>query len=262
MAVALPSLFISHGSPELPLQSGPVVDFLRGLSSHFRPPQAILAVSAHWETEHPALTTHPYPATIHDFWGFPNPLYQLRYPVQGSPHLAGRVADLLKEAGLIPSSDPERGLDHGVWTPLLLAYPEANIPVVQLSIQPHLSPEYHWRMGKALAALRQEEVLILASGSATHNLRAFGRYRWESSEPPLWVSQFADWLSQTVREGNLEDLFDYRERAPYASENHPTDEHLLPLFVALGSGGDPFRGQQIHDSYTYGVFSMAAYQFG
>jgi 4,5-DOPA dioxygenase extradiol len=201
-----------------------------------------------------------HPKTIYDFSGFPEQLYQLSYPAPGAPDLANRVVTLLTQAGIPCQTHPSRGLDHGAWTPLLVAYPDADIPVTQLSIQYYRDPLYHWKLGQALESLRHEGVLIIGSGSATHNLYAFGTDY--NAPPPDWVQQFDEWLAKTIAQDDWETLLHYRQLAPYAKENHPTEEHLLPLFVALGAGGQNSKGIQLHHSYTYSVFSMAAYAFG
>lgn len=253
-----PSLFLSHGAPDLPLRPSPAREFLKGLGARLDPPTAILCISAHWGSRLPRIGSSPQPKTIHDFSGFPEQLYQITYPAPGDPQLAARVAERLRTSGFEAELDPNRGLDHGAWNPLSMIYPQAQIPVVQLSIQPQRDPEHHYRLGQALAPLRQENVLILASGSLTHNLSLFRRYRFEDP-PPAWVSEFAQWLQQALEGERWEDLMHYRERAPYALENHPTDEHLLPLFVAWGAGGS---AQQLHSSTTYGILNMGAYGFG
>jgi 4,5-DOPA dioxygenase extradiol len=256
---SLPTLFLSHGAPDLPLQAGAAGQFLRSLAQKFPQPQAILVISPHWPTEHPQVSAAPQPRTIHDFSGFPAELYQLCYPAPGAPELADRVVALLAQAGISATTHPTRGFDHGTWTPLILAYPNADIPVTQLSLQPDRDPEYHWQLGQALAPLRQSGVLIIGSGSATHNLSAFNP---QQDAPPLpWVQEFDDWLAATIERANWEDLRHYRQLAPYAQENHPTPEHLLPLFIALGAAGTNIQGRSLHRSYTYGAFSMAAYAF-
>ena len=255
-----PTIFLSHGSPELPLQSGAAPDFLKQLGTLLGKPKAILAISAHWGTRHPVVSAVEKPQTIYDFSGFPAELYRLRYPAPGAPGLAARVIELLTAAGIEGSVSPDRGLDHGAWTPLMLMYPAADVPVTQLSIQPHLSPAHHLALGRALEPLRHEGVLILASGSATHNLWEFGGYTYDAVAPN-WVTQFADWLTDAVTQGKVEELLNYRQLAPHAARNHPTEEHLLPLFVALGAGGTDVRGYPLHSSFTYGVFSMAVYMF-
>ncbi|PZV01151.1 MAG: dioxygenase [Leptolyngbya sp.] len=253
---SLPSLFVSHGAPDLPLRVGPTQDFLRSLLQTMPKPKAILAISAHWLTAQPTVSATEQPKTIHDFGGFPQALYQLNYPAPGDPKLAEQVIFRLTEAGFSARVNRDRGFDHGVWTPLILAAPEATIPVVQLSLQPHETPLHHYQLGQALAPLRDEGVLIFANGAATHNLGAFdGNY---SAVPPNWATAFDDWLAEAIATKDIPALLNYRQHAPYAAQNHPSEEHLLPLFVALGAGG---LGQQIHHGFTYGAFSMAAYQF-
>lgn len=252
-----PSLYVTHGAPTLPLDPGPARDFLSELGRKLGRPRAILAVSAHWASAEPVASLCERPRTLHDFGGFPEALYRLEYPAPGAPELAQRAVELLSAAGLAGATVPDRGLDHGAWVPLLLMYPEADVPVTQLSIQPHRDPRHHHAVGRALAPLRDEGVLIVASGSATHNLHEF---RGQGSEAPTpdWVRAFAEWLDDAVAEGRQGDLLDYRQRAPHAARNHPTDEHLLPLFVAMGAGG---KGRVLHGSYTYGILYMGAYAF-
>ncbi len=253
-----PSLFVSHGAPDLPLRPSAARDFLKGLGSQLDLPTAILCVSAHWGSRTSRISSSPQPQTIHDFSGFSEELYQLTYPAPGAPKLAMQVADLLQNSGVEADLDPKRGLDHGAWNPLLMIYPDAQIPVVQLSIQPQQDPEHHYRLGQALAPLRQENVLILASGSITHNLSLLRGHGFEDP-PPAWMSEFVEWLQQALEEERWDDLMQYRQRAPFAVENHPTDEHLLPLFVAWGAGG---KAQMLHSSTTYGILNMGAYGFG
>lgn len=255
----LPTLSISHGAPDLPLHQGEATTFLKQLGQNLPKPKAILAVSAHWHTSVPTVSSVLQPQTIYDFSGFPAPLYQLTYPAPGAPDLAKRVVNLLNQNGLPSATDLNRGLDHGAWIPLLLAYPQADIPVTQLSIQYNASPAHHLQLGRALESLRDEGILILASGGATHNLREFGTTY--DAEPPGWVHEFDNWLANAIVEGKTDALQHYRQFAPHAAKNHPTEEHLLPLFVAMGAAGKKFKGTSLHRSYTYGAFSMAAFAF-
>ena len=255
----LPVLFVSHGAPTLPLDPTPAREFLKSAGKTLQRPQRILAVSAHWETEVPQVSAAAQPETIHDFHGFPPELYRLRYPAPGAPDVADRVRQLMEDAGLPFGIDPARGLDHGAWTPLMLLFPEADIPVTQLSIQSARGPQYHEQLGRALAPLRDEGVMVMCSGSVTHNLGEFRRHT-DSAAPPAWVSEFNEWLASRLESGRADELLAYRELAPHAARNHPTDEHLLPLFVALGAAeGAPAR--RLHSSYTYGVIGMDAYLF-
>lgn len=255
----LPSLFVSHGAPTLILENGPSCDFLRGLGAALPRPKAILAVSAHWETEQPTLSAATQPETIHDFYGFPDALYRLRYPAPGAPELARRAASLLRADDLHPAIDNARGLDHGAWLPLMLMYPEADIPVLQLSIQPQLGTAHHVSVGRALAPLREEDVLILASGGAVHNLRALA---WnEEGRPQAWAREFDEWLARSVETAAVDDLVAYRERAPGAVQSHPRDEHLMPIFVALGTAQKHALGKRIYHGFEHGSLSMAAFSF-
>lgn len=255
-----PALFVSHGAPSLVIEDVPARSFLARLGPSLGPLKAILAVSAHWETESPTASAAQLPATIHDFGGFPAELYAMRYPAPGAPWLADRVAALLEDAGLRAYVDPERGLDHGAWVPLKLMLPEAAVPATQLSIQPQLGPAHAHRVGQALRPLRDEGVLVLASGSATHDLRAVFGHSLAAATPD-WVSRFADWVADAVEGGRTDALLRYRDLAPNARRNHPTEEHLLPLFTALGAGTPGVPGKRIHASTTYGALAMDAYAF-
>jgi len=259
----LPALFISHGAPNLPLTDAPAARFLRALPEALAErPSAVLVVSAHWETEVPVVNAVAVNETIHDFGGFPRELYEIRYPAPGSSSLAERAGGLLAAAGLPAAVDRGRGLDHGAWVPLMLMYPEADVPVVQLSVQSRLGPAHHLALGRVLEPLRREGVLILGSGSFTHDLSQF-RMRPDIADPePDWVSGFADWFESVLAQGRTADLLDYRRLAPHAARNHPTEEHLLPLFVALGAGGEVAGVRRLHASATYGVLRMDAYAFG
>jgi 4,5-DOPA dioxygenase extradiol len=262
---SFPSIFVSHGAPDLLLTASPALEFFQQLGAQLGQPKAILVISAHWTTPVPTVSLATQPETIHDFWGFPAPLYELTYPAPGAPELADRVSKQLIEAGMICELAADRGLDHGAWEPLMAMYPDAKIPVTQLSVQPHLGPAHHVQMGRALAALRQEGVLVLASGAITHNLSKFRGHAFDA-QPPTWVTQFDDWLAETITASeltasSLDRLLEYRRLAPYAVENHPTEEHFLPLFVAIGAGGLNPQGQRLHSSFTYGILSMAAYAF-
>lgn len=258
---AIPSIFVSHGAPTIALDQSDAHKFLTKFSDAVPAPRAILAVSAHWETDSPHVSDAENPETIYDFRGFPQALYEMTYPAPGAPSLAAKAAQLLEQSGMGPVRTENRGLDHGAWVPLLLGYPDADIPVTQLSINPNQTPEYHFKMGEALRPLREESVLIMASGNLTHNLSEF-RGQPLDAEPPEWVRAFDEWASWAITEGRVEDLINYRTIAPAAVRNHPTDEHLLPLFVALGAGNSTEPGRHLHKSYTYGVLAMDAYAFG
>ena len=255
-----PAVFVSHGAPTMIIERAPVREFLSGYGGTLGRPAAILVISAHWDTDAPAVSVAPQPETIYDFYGFPQELYRLRYAAPGAPALAGRVAELLASAGLPAALDAARGLDHGAWVPLKLMYPEADIPVTQLAIQGRLGPAHHYQVGQALAPLRDEGVLLLGSGGVTHNLSHFRRYAANDAAPE-WVTQFRDWVAGALAAGRDEELIDYRRRAPHAADNHPTEDHFLPLFAALGARSAGVTGQRVHASETYGVLAMDAYRF-
>jgi len=253
----MPALFVSHGAPTLPLDTAhPTHVFLKGLGATLPVPKSILVISAHWETRAPALTTAAHPDTIHDFYGFPEELYRLRYAAPGSMDLVQRSASLLQGAGLEVHADDARGLDHGAWVPLMLMYPQADIPVVQLSLQTAAGAAHHLALGKALAPLRDEGVLLLASGGATHNLREF--FRPAPGLDESYVPRFSGWLKDVLEKGDQASLVDYRRLAPDAARAHPSEEHFFPVLVAAGAGG---QAERIHTAMSGASLSMDAYKF-
>jgi len=253
------SLFISHGSPALTLEPSAARDFIATLGHKVGKPAAIVCASAHWMTRRPALTGTATPETIHDFYGFPDALYRLQYPAAGSPEVAAQAAALIRAAGLECDIDPRRGIDHGVWVPLSLMYPDADVPVVQLAVQPGLGARHHVDLGRALAPLLGLGIMVIGSGGASHNLAQM-RHPIDA-EPPDWVTDFDRWLTDVITHGRLDDLVRYREIAPFAKHNHPSEEHILPLMVAAGAAGSAGMGRVLHASYTYGVLSMSAFEF-
>ena len=253
----LPAVFLSHGAPTLAVEETDETRAWTALAGQLPRPRAILAVSAHWDTDSPMVSTAAKPATIHDFSGFPAELYAQRYAASGAPALAARVMTLLGPAGLTCAADPARGLDHGAWVPLKWMYPAADIPVTQLSVQSRRGARHHYELGKALAPLRDEGVLVLASGGIVHNLREI---QWQASEPVAWAKSFNDWMAARVAAGAVDELLDYRELAPSASRSHPTDEHLEPFFVALGAGGLPAKRLAL--GFVLGSLGMDSYVFG
>ncbi|PQP98457.1 extradiol ring-cleavage dioxygenase [Prunus yedoensis var. nudiflora] len=263
------TFYISHGSPTLSIdESIPARKFLQSWKQNVYPnkPNSILIISGHWETSVPTVNAISGPHdTIYDFYGFPKSMYQLKYPAPGSPHLAGRVKDLLTSSGFPRVDvDAKRGLDHGAWVPLMFMYPEADIPVCQLSIQTDRDATYHYNMGRALAPLKDEGVLVVGSGSATHNLRALREIRGGGggggSIVP-WALEFDTWLKDALLEGRYEDVNQYEEKAPYAKMAHPWPDHFYPLHVATGAAGSAAKAKLIHGSWDLGALSYASYQF-
>lgn len=240
-----------------PGQAGPA---LRALGQRLPRPRALLVISPHWDTPEARVSGASAPETIHDFYGFPAPLYELRYAAPGAPELAQRVRALLAAASIRCEVDAVRGLDHGAWSPLRFLYPEADLPVTQLSLQSNLTPTRQRDIGAALRALTQDGVLIIGSGSMTHNLSEFRGNHLDS--PPLpYVLEFQSWFAARLAQGDMQALLDYRERAPHARRAHPSDDHLLPLYVALGAAGDSPRAERVIDEVVYGMLAMDAYVF-
>jgi 4,5-DOPA dioxygenase extradiol len=259
MTSPLPSIFVSHGAPTLALDPGETGAFWQRLARELPRPEAVLCVSAHWTTAQPEVSgAASRNETIHDFYGFPEPLYRIHYSPPGAPALAENILGLLAASGIGARLEPRRGLDHGAWVPLRVMYPSADIPALQLSVQPGRDATWHHRLGAALGPLRADGVLILGSGGAVHNLRAVA---WEGGPPPAWARDFDEWLAEALAEGREAELLDWRRTAPHARQAQPTDEHFLPLFVAWGAAGKGARGERLHRGFTLGSMSMAAFKF-
>lgn len=253
-----PVLFLSHGAPSLPLEPGATGALWKSLSANWARPRAILVISAHWQSPELRLSAVAWPATLHDFSGFPESLYRLQYPAPGDPALASEIAGLLRRAGIAVELDSGRGFDHGVWVPLMFLAPEAQIPVLPLSLVRGADPAWYHRLGQALAPLREQDILILASGSASHNLRAL--FQAQADDEPAWYRAFMAWLRTKLAQGDSEALLAYRRLAPHAAVNHPTDEHLLPLFVALGAA-DGRLPEHFDPGTQFSALSMDAWRW-
>lgn len=253
-----PSLFISHGSPMLALEPGASGPALKRLAANLLRPKAIVLVSAHWESRELLVASSPAPETWHDFGGFPPALFAVQYPAPGDPVVAAQVARRLSEAGLPARLDPTRPFDHGAWVPLSLMYPQADIPVVQVSLPSQGGPALQQAVGQALAGLREEGILLIGSGSITHNLRELDWHAGPESITP-WAKAFRDWMVERLQAADEPALLDYRRQAPHAQRNHPSDEHLLPLYFARGAGGE-FSLE--HQGFTMGALGMDIYRFG
>ncbi len=264
----LAPIFLSHGSPMTALEPGEVGPFWQRLGAALsgdQRPRAILAVSAHSLAREPLLMAAAQHTTVHDLGGFPEPLYRLRYDAPGAPALAQQVAGLLQSAGLPVHVTDAGGLDHGIWAPLRFVWPEADIPVLPLAFPPNWSPAKLLALGQARAPLTRQGVLVYSSGSITHNLRMLfsGGPMPALLAPEIPQSAaFRTWFAERSAGADWAALADYRQQAPHAVLMHPTDEHLLPFYVAAGAAGPQPVGVRLHDSLTYGCLGMDAYAFG
>jgi 4,5-DOPA dioxygenase extradiol len=256
----MPTLFLSHGSPMYAIEPGDAGRAWAELGRTLPRPRAVLMVSAHWETAVPMLSGNARPETIHDFGGFPPELYRLAYPAPGAPELATRCVALLKTAAIAAGVDGCRGLDHGAWVPLRWMYPDADVPVVQLSVQPGLGAAHHVQLGRALAPLTEDGVLIVGSGHTTHNLRDW-MANARRPEPLKYAQAFSDWLAAALAAHDTDALVAYRERAPEATRAHPSEEHFLPLFVAYGAVGDAPQPERVVAGFLNGALAMDSYLF-
>ena len=262
---AMPTLFVSHGGPSIMLADTPARHYLETLPSLFPRPTAIVVVSAHFETDGVAVVTDPHPETIYDFRGFAPELYEMVYPAPGAPELAERIFGLLAAAGMSPGRIARRGYDHGTWTPLKLAFPQADIPVVQVSIDPTRDAAWHYALGQALAPLREEGILLVGSGHITHNLKAYFSVLRQGAAPdpalPGQVGAFTEWFAQKFAENDAQSILDWKHQAPFPAENHPTDEHLMPIFFAYGAAGKQPKATRTHDSVDNGFFANDSWLF-
>ena len=258
---SLPSLFLSHGAPTTAIDPGTTGAMFSRLGRQLPRPRAIVVVSAHHMTTVPEVGTAPRPDTIYDFSGFPPALYQLKYPALGAADVSERVAALLGEADIDVRMNPNRGLDHGAWVPLLYLFPDADIPVVPLSIQPRMDAHHHFAVGRAIASLRDEGALVVGSGNLTHNLRDIQRWERDAGTTP-YVTAFQTWFAEHLAVRDIDALLDWAHQAPHAARAHPTDDHLLPMFVALGAAGTSPATLRLHADVTYGVLAMDAFAFG
>jgi len=256
----LPTLFLSHGSPMHAVEPGAAGTAWRSLGRTLPRPRAVLIASAHWETSVPMLTGNRQPETIHDFGGFPAELYALSYPAPGAPEVATQTVALLKDAGITAGIDGCRGLDHGAWVPLLWMYPDADVPVLQLSVQPGLGTAHHLRLGRALAPLAADGVLVVGSGHTTHNLRDW-MTNPRRQEPLRYAQAFAQWVGDRLQAHDVAALIDYRAQAPDAVRAHPSEEHFLPLFVAWGAAGERARAERIVSGFEAGALALDSYRF-
>lgn len=257
------ALFISHGAPDLVLADTQAARFLKEYGSRTAKPAAFVVASAHFEASNVLLSADSAPDTIYDFGGFDPRLNKLVYDAPGDPDLARQTALALANAGYDAYAVENRGYDHGTWVPLMLMNEAADVPVVQISVDPNRDARWHFELGKALREALPDNVAIIGSGSFTHNLRAiFGSNGMAKRDAvaPDWVTEFESWMTERLLEGDIEALMDYRRQAPYAKQNHPTEEHIAPLFVALGAGQSG-TAKMLHDSHEFGALAMNAFAF-
>lgn len=254
---ALPSLFVSHGAPLFAVDAGTTGPALKAWGATLPTDlRGIVIMSPHWMARSPAVMTTPQPSTWHDFGGFPPALYALNYPAPGNPALGQEVIAALKAAGITAQADATRPLDHGTWVPLMHMLPQANVPVVQVALPIGYGPREVYAMGAALAGLRAQGVLVMGSGSMTHNLGEF--FGGERAVAP-YVMEFSRWIEKQLDAGNLDALLAYRALAPHASRAHPSEDHFLPLFFALGAAGPDARPDYLSREVMYSMLAMDAF---
>ena len=257
----LPSLFLPHGAPTFALRPGVAGLAMTRIAAELPRPRAIVIVSPHWDTATPTVGTGQRLDTIHDFFGFPAELYEIHYPATGCPEAAREVIQALERAGLAVDEAPAQGLDHGAWVPLRQMYPDADVPVVPLSLQSRLGVQGAYQLGQALAPLRAQGFLVIGSGNITHNLADYHIASAQGTASFDYLRAFPNWMTEHLRQHDLAALLDYRRRAPEAARAHPTDEHLQPLYVALGAAGPQATVEHLHTGISDYVLAMDAYSF-
>lgn len=254
----VPSLFLAHGSPMIAIENNVYTDYLTKLGEQIKP-KAIVIFTAHWET--PTLMVSyrdDVYDTIYDFGGFPSELYTIKYPAKGAKHTASMIMERFEKQGIAVKKDSTRGLDHGSWTLLHRIYPKADIPVVQVSVNPTLPPVDQFRIGEALQGIGKEDILVIGSGALVHNLRMLN---WGQTSAEPWAVEFDDWIIDKVENKDLDSLFKYETLAPHARSAVPRAEHLVPFFIAMGSGDPNSQGKVIHRFYDHGTLSYLSFAF-
>ncbi|UNK18335.1 dioxygenase [Paenibacillus sp. N3/727] len=254
----MPSYFIAHGAPSLVLEEHAYTDLLKNFADQITKPKAIVLFSAHWEESVQTVSTVDEYSTIYDFGGFQDELYRITYPAKGDRSLSDQIQALFTKHGIESTLDEKRGLDHGAWAVLKLIYPNADIPVVALSVNRYLTNEQQYEIGKALSSLREQDVLIIGSGGTVHNLMGLN---WRSDGIDAWAEAFDSWLQSKLETWDTASLFNYSELAPYAREAVPSNEHFIPFLIAMGAGDKDRKAQLLHRSYQYGNLSLSCWQF-
>ena len=262
--IMLPSFFIAHGAPLLAIENNEYTQFLNHLGITLSKPKAIMLFSAHWESNIQKVSSVDGYETIYDFGGFSEDLYRMKYPAKGNEEITKEIIQLFINQDVSYEVDTNRGLDHGAWVVLRLLYPDADIPVISMSVNPHLSPEEQYKIGKSLSALREKDVLIVASGGTVHNLRALNWGKDTTGEIDDWALDFDNWLSGHLKNWDVESLFNYQTLAHNANLAVPPYgvEHFVPIFYAMGAADDQRTAKLLHRSYRYGNLSHSVWQFG
>ena len=254
-------LFLPHGAPTFALDPGAAGFAMSKIAKEFDTPRAIVVISPHWETSETFVGNAPQLETIYDFFGFDEKLYQIKYPATGCPELANEIVKIMDEQGIGCNLDPHRGLDHGAWIPLRQLFPEANIPITPISLQTRNGPQGAYKLGLLLSRLAKENILILASGNITHNLGDYRVARMQGGKTPTYVQEFSDWLNEKILQGDIDSLLNYRSLSKEGLRAHPTEEHLLPLFTALGAAGPDSKPHAFYRGISDYVLAMDAYAF-
>lgn len=254
----MPSYFFAHGAPSIVLEDNEYTQLLKTFKDHTPKPKAIVLFSAHWEEAVQTVSAAEKYETIYDFGGFQDELYEMTYPAQSDRQLIEQIQSMFAKQGIQSVMNEKRGLDHGAWAVLKLLYPDADIPVIALSVNRNLSNAQQYQIGKALTELREQDILIIGSGGTVHNLRGL---KWQSDSADEWAEKFDNWLQSKLESWDTEALFQYRELAPHAEEAVPTNEHFIPLLLAMGTGDANREAKLIHRSYQYGNLSLSCWQF-
>ena len=255
------ALFVPHGAPTFALEPGAAGAAMSQLAKGLPTPRAIIVVSPHWDTAIPTVSTATQLETIYDFYGFPDELYRIKYPATGCPEGAQEVVKALQKRFSHVATDPHRGLDHGAWTPLRQMFPDADIPIIAVSIQSHAGPAQALAMGEALEELTHQGFLVIASGNITHNLGDYRMAALQGGQTPAYVQIFADWVEEQMTAKNVQQLLDYRQHSREGVRSHPAEDHLLPLYVAIGAAGKDASAKAFYRGISSYVIAMDGYAF-
>jgi 4,5-DOPA dioxygenase extradiol len=258
----LPSLFIAHGAPLIAIENNEYTQFLNQLARTMPVPKAVVLFTAHWESTVQRVSEIDKYDTIYDFGGFDPKLYEIKYPAKGNNEISEEIKGIFNQNGIPFEVETKRGLDHGAWAVLRLLYPNADVPVIQMSVNPNLSPKEEYKIGKSLKALREKDILIIGSGGTVHNLRAL-KMQDDNRKVDSWALEFDDWVAYHIKSWDVDSLFKYESLAPNANFAVPPygNEHFVPLFYAMGAADDTRKATLLHRSYRYGNLSHSVWQF-